>query len=156
MRLDYVSLNKTLFSRLMALETALRGSDLDSSLVNLLKVRASQINGCLFCTDMHLKEAVLSGEEKLKLFHLNHWHESKLFSDREKTALYWLEALTEAGKSGANDEAFDNLKQYFDDEKIVDMTYVISMINFWNRLGLAFKPDPGSLDEMYGLNKVAL
>jgi alkylhydroperoxidase family enzyme len=105
---------------------------------------------------MHLKEAVLSGEEKLRLFHLNHWYESKLFSDREKSALCWLEALTETGKSSANDEAFDNLKQYFDDEEIVDMTYVISMINFWNRLGLAFKPDPGSLDEMYGLNKVAL
>lgn len=155
MRINYPAIREEVFSKIMALETEISGLALDKELVHWLKIRISQLNKCAFCVDMHTKVAVLEGVDKLKLCHLPVWGESPLFTPREKSALYWAESMTIILDED-NQALFEALQELFTDEEIVELNHVIAMMNFWNRLGVAFKPVPGALDELYGLDKVEL
>ena len=155
-RANYQKLATMSVQALMALDQTLEKSPLGHTIIDLVKVRASQLNGCLFCLDLHTKEARLHGERELRLHHLTLWRESELFSPRERAALEWAELLTHPDALGAEDEDYEALSDEFTEKEIADLTLVISSINAWNRLGVAFRPTPGSLDKVLGLDKTNL
>jgi AhpD family alkylhydroperoxidase len=156
-RIDYAKLSPQATHALYALEKALSESPVGHTIINLVKVRASQLNGCLFCLDMHSKEAKLRGERELRLYHLSLWRESSLFDERERAALEWTELLTRPDAAhGISDEAFAALSAHFSEREVSDLTLAIAAINAWNRLGIGFRPEPGALDKAFGLDKPGL
>jgi AhpD family alkylhydroperoxidase len=115
----------------------LGGNDgLEESLLDLIKVRASQINRCAFCLDMHIKDARASGETEQRLYSLDVWHEVSYYSERERAALTWTEALTRLGENGVPDEVFEKVRQHFTDEEMVKLTMTVIAINSWNRINI--------------------
>ncbi|ABS61756.1 alkylhydroperoxidase like protein, AhpD family [Parvibaculum lavamentivorans DS-1] len=112
---------------------------LEHSLLELVKTRASQINGCAFCLEMHTREARAAGESEARLYLLNAWHESPLYTDRERAALEWTEAVTLISETGIPDTAWEAVRKEFSDQEIVDLTVAIGMINVWNRLAVGFR-----------------
>lgn len=138
-RLDYVSAAPELMKPLLALETAVRGGNLDRRLVHLVKLRASQINGCAYCIHMHAGEARAAGEQQARLDLLPAWRESSFYSPGERAALAWTEALTRLAESGAPDAAYEALEEHFDDQQRVHLTLLIGTINVWNRLAVGFR-----------------
>jgi AhpD family alkylhydroperoxidase len=131
-------------------------SGIDKSLASLVKIRASQLNGCAFCLDMHIKEARRDGEADMRLFHLPVWHESPLFTEKEKAALQLTETLTLSIDSGVSDEEYEEVSELFTEKELASLVVTIGIINFWNRPGVAFALEPGSMDKALGLNKVSL
>jgi AhpD family alkylhydroperoxidase len=127
-----------------------------TTLVDLVNIRVSQINGCAFCVDMHSKEAKIHGEKELRLYHTPIWRESPLFNERERAALEWAEAVTRLGEHGVSDEVFERVHAQFGDKELAALTMVVGAINFWNRLAISFRSTPGSLDKAYGLDKAGL
>ncbi len=119
---------------MMGVEAAIRVSGLEHSLLELVKMRASQINGCAFCIHMHATEARAAGETEMRLYLLNAWRESTLYSDRERAALAWTESLTRLAETGAPDADYDLIKQSFTEVEQVNLTLAIGAINLWNRL----------------------
>lgn len=119
---------------MMGVEAAIRASGLEHSLLELVKMRASQINGCAFCIHMHATEARAAGETEMRLYLLNAWRESSLYSDRERAALAWTEALTRLAETGAPDADYDLIKHAFTEAEQVHLTLAIGAINLWNRL----------------------
>ena len=118
---------------------------LEPALLELIKLRASQINGCAHCIDMHTKELRAAGESEQRLYLLNAWDESPFYSARERAALAWTEAVTKLGPSGVPDELYRTTRQQFDERQLVDLTMAIVAINGWNRLAIAFhSPEAGS------------
>jgi AhpD family alkylhydroperoxidase len=117
-------------------EAYIRGCGLDKSLVELVKMRASQINGCAFCLDMHSKDARKSGETERRLYLLNAWREAPLYTERERAALAWTEHLTLVATQGPPAEAYDRLAGVFSAVEIANLTLLIGMINLWNRLAI--------------------
>ncbi|WP_338664937.1 carboxymuconolactone decarboxylase family protein [Pararoseomonas sp. SCSIO 73927] len=142
-RLDYFSTAPKLLGAMMNLERAVASSGLEHSLIELVKTRASQINGCAFCIDMHTKDAMKAGESPARLFLLNAWREAPNFTDRERAALAWTEALTLVSHTHAPDEDYEALKAQFTEEEIVGLTMQIATINAWNRLAIGFRSVPG-------------
>lgn len=138
-RLDYFSVAPDLMKPMLALETAVRGGNLDRHLVHLVKLRASQINGCAYCIHMHAGEARASGEKQARLDLLPAWRESSFYSPSERAALAWTEALTRIAEAGAPDDAYDELERHFDDMERVQLTLLIGTINVWNRLAVGFR-----------------
>jgi len=124
---------------MMNLEMTIRSSGLDHRLLHLVKLRASQINGCAFCIHMHATEARKDGETEMRLYMLNAWRESSLYSDRERAALAWTEALTLVAQTGAPDADFDLVKARFTPADQVALTMAIGAINTWNRLQVGFR-----------------
>lgn len=124
---------------MVALETYIQGSGLEPSLIELVKMRASQINGCAFCLDMHSKDARAHGETEQRLYLLNAWRESPLYTDRERAALGWTEALTLVAQTQAPDHDYAALKQHFSDAEQVKLTLLIGAINTWNRIAIGFR-----------------
>jgi len=124
---------------LLALEASFKASGLEESLLNLVKLRASQINGCAFCIHMHTTEARAHGETEMRLYMLNAWRESSLYTERERAALAWTEALTLVAATGAPDADYALLESAFSDAEQVQLTLVIGAINLWNRLQLGFR-----------------
>lgn len=124
---------------MLALEASIRTGGLEHSLVELVKVRASQINGCAFCIHMHARDARASGENEERLYLLGAWRESPLYTNRERAALAWTEALTLVAETHAPDEAYDALSPYFTDEEKVRLTVLIMVMNAWNRLAIGFR-----------------
>ena len=116
---------------------------LDVRLCHLIKIRVSQINGCAYCIGMHTKEARAAGETEQRIYALNAWRETPFFSDAQRAALAWAEANTIIHKRGVSDKLFENVKQFYSDEQIVDLTLVITTINTWNRIGISFQADVG-------------
>jgi AhpD family alkylhydroperoxidase len=123
---------------MMAVEKNIRESGLEHSLLELVKLRASQINGCAFCIHMHTTAARARGETEMRLYMLNAWRESSLYSDRERAALAWTEALTLLAKTGAPDADYDLIKAAFTESEQVNLTLAIGAINLWNRLQVGF------------------
>ncbi len=119
----------------------LQGSGLDHGLLHLVEVRASQLNGCAFCMDMHATDALEGGESQRRLNLLAAWREVPLFTPREKAALAWTEALTELGRHGVDDALYAATRAHFTEQEVVDLTYAIALINAWNRLGVGLQPD---------------
>ncbi|CAM5788020.1 carboxymuconolactone decarboxylase family protein [Castellaniella caeni] len=122
----------------------------------LVTLRASQLNGCAFCVDMHVKEAKLAGERELRLHHVAVWRESPLFDAKEKAILEWTEALTQLPPHGIPDELFARVREQLSEEELADLSFLIVGINGWNRLGVAFRAVPGSADKQFGLDKAGL
>jgi len=119
-------------------------SGLEHSLLHLIYMRASQINGCAFCLDMHSKDARALGETEQRLYELNAWRETPFFSDRERAALAWTEALTLVSQTHVPDEVYQEAKKRFTDHELVNLTLAVAQINVWNRLAIAFRAVPGT------------
>ena len=113
-------------------------------LFELVKIRASQINGCAYCLDMHTKEARLAGETEQRIYALNAWRETPFFSDRERAALEWTEAVTRVADTHVPDEIYERVKTQFDEAEVVALTFAIAVINSWNRLAVSFRVPVGS------------
>lgn len=124
------------FAALRGVERYLRGCGLEQSLFELVKMRASQMNGCAYCLDMHSKDARQAGETEQRLYLLNAWRESPLYTPRERAALGWTESLTRVAETGAPDADFQALLPHFTAEEIANLTTLIGMINLWNRLAI--------------------
>lgn len=124
---------------MFALEAYIAGSGLEKSLIELVKTRASQINGCAFCVHMHTRDARAAGETEERLYLLSAWRESPLYSERERAALAWTEALTLLPQTGAPDEDYEGLKAHFSEVEIVNLTFLVATINAWNRFGVGFR-----------------
>ena len=142
-RLQYSSLEPALMKAMIFLEQAVQKSGIDRALLELVKLRASQINGCAFCIDMHWKDARHRGETEQRLYGLNAWKESPYYTEKERAAFAWTEALTLVAETHAPDSVFDALREHFSDEDIVRLTYAIATINSWNRLAIAMRSKPG-------------
>ena len=138
-RMDYWAAAPDLGKALVTLNMAVESSGLERSLMHLVKLRASQINGCAFCTDMHTREARKDGETEQRLYLLAVWHDSFLYSAREKAALEWTEALTKLGDHTPDDALWARVHDQFPGEEMVKLTLLVTMINTWNRLGIAFR-----------------
>ncbi|NGX98030.1 MAG: carboxymuconolactone decarboxylase family protein [Candidatus Afipia apatlaquensis] len=122
-----------------ALETAIKNSGLEHNLIELVKYRASQINGCAFCIHMHTTDLRAHGESEMRLYMLTAWRESPLYSDRERAALAWTESLTLLAATGAPDSDYELLKSEFTETEQVSLTMLIGAINVWNRLQVGFR-----------------
>jgi len=142
-RLDYRKFSQEPLRALLAIEDYLAHSAVEPQLLHLLKLRASQINGCAYCIDMHSKDARALGETEQRLYELHAWRETPFYSERERAALEWTEALTNVSQTHVPDDTYEHLRAHFNEKEIVDLTYAISTINFWNRLAIALRAVPG-------------
>jgi AhpD family alkylhydroperoxidase len=116
-------------------------------LVELVKIRASQLNGCAYCLDMHTKDAIALGEDKQRIFMLDAWRETSLYSERERAALEWTEAVTLVSEDLVPQEVYERVRRQFNEKELVELSIVIIAINAWNRLSIAFRhPEPGSYE----------
>ena len=127
------------YEAVRGVEAYIQHCGLEKSLIELVKMRGSQINGCAFCLDMHSKDARRSGESEQRLYLLNAWRESPLYSDRERAALAWTEALTRVADTHAPDDVYDEVRAQFDEAELVNLTTLIGLINLWNRLVIGFR-----------------
>jgi len=155
-RLDYIKQAPALFKKLVEFGGLVHDGAIEQSILDLVSIRASQINGCGFCLDMHVKQAVIHGERPLRLHHLPTWRESTLFIPRERAALAWTEALTTLSPTGVPDDLYERVRTQFSEKELTDLTYEVMTINAWNRVNVAFKPVPGSYDKEFGLDKANL
>jgi AhpD family alkylhydroperoxidase len=119
-------------------------SGLEPSLLELVKTRGSQMNGCAYCIDMHTKDALAAGETEQRLFALSAWRETPFFTPRERAALAWTEALTNIQQGHASDEVYEQVRREFDEPQLVRLTLAITQINAWNRIAIAFRAEPGT------------
>ncbi|MDQ8030729.1 MAG: carboxymuconolactone decarboxylase family protein [Bordetella sp.] len=155
-RVNYYQNAPELAKKFRDFQMALNKDPIARELGVLVTLRASQINGCAFCVDMHVKEAKLHGERELRLHHVVIWRESPLFSPRERAALAWTELLTRLPAHGVPDADYAAAREHFSEAELSALSFAIVAINGWNRLSVAFLPVPGSLDAEYGLDKANL
>lgn len=146
-RLDYASVSPEAAKAMYALEVASRKLGLDPLLVELVKLRASQINGCAFCVDMHTREARAAGESDEKLHLVAGWREAPMFSARERAALAWTEAVTRVADTHVPDDVYALASSEFTEEELVNLTLVVITINGWNRLAVSFRAVPDRRDK---------
>jgi len=142
-RLKYYRASPGAYQALKALQDYVDQSGLKRSLLELVKLRASQLNGCAFCFDMHWKDARALGESEERLYMLTSWRESQLYSERERAALAWAEALTLVAETGAPDDVYEEARAHFNEKEISDLTLAIAAINAWNRMAIGFRLVPG-------------
>lgn len=142
-RLNYSNASPGGFKAMRALQEHVENCGLEHKLLELVKMRASQINGCAFCLDMHSKDARARGETEQRLYLLNAWRESPFYNDRERAALAWTEALTRISDSDVSDELYAEARKQFSEKELVDLTLAIIAINGWNRLAIPFRSEPG-------------
>jgi len=155
-RIDYQKQSHELFKKFIEFSNALRHSSIEESIHDLVNIRASQINGCTFCLDMHVKEATMRGERALRIYHLPAWRESTLFAPRERAALAWTEILTQLPERGVPDDVYERVRAQLSEQELTDLTYLVMAINAWNRINVAFRPQPGAYDKAFGLDKAGL
>ncbi len=142
-RLNIANAAPELFRAVYALETAVRGAGLDASHLHLLKLRASQINGCAYCVDMHVKESLRDGLDPQKLHLVAAWRESPLFDDKERAVLDWTESVTLLADTGVPDDAYARVRAVFSEAEVARLTVAIGVINVWNRLAVSARtPHP--------------
>ncbi|HYZ61138.1 MAG TPA: carboxymuconolactone decarboxylase family protein [Acetobacteraceae bacterium] len=155
-RLNYAHHSPELLKKLSDLSVALKDSAVEQTTRDLVNIRASQINGCAFCLDMHVKEAKIHGESELRLYHVAIWRESDQFVPRERAAFAWTEAVTKLPDGGIPDDLYARVRGQFSEKEVSDLTFSIMVINAWNRASIAFETVPGSADKLYGLDKAGL
>ena len=155
-RINYMEQSPELFNKFLEYSNLMSNSSIEEKTRDLVAIRASQINGCGFCLDMHVKQAKIHGERELRLHHLAIWRESTLFIPRERAALAWTEILTTLPAQGVPDELFERVRTQLSEKEISDLTFEIMSINAWNRVNVAFKPVPGAFDKAWGLTKANL
>src|SRR4051794_10902853 len=141
-RIDYYSASKEAVAAMMALEKAVSQLGLEPSLLDLVKLRASQINGCAFCVDLHTSDARKAGESERRLYAVTVWRETPFFTERERAALAWTEALTRIADTHAPDADYQQLAAQFSSKEMVDLTLAIVTINSWNRFAIGFRKLP--------------
>ena len=138
-RLPYYKIAPDGLKAVVGVENYIQHCGLEQSLIELVKMRASQINGCAYCLDVHSKDARKAGETEQRLYVLNAWEESPLYTERERAALAWTEAVTRVADTHAPKDVFDALRPHFSEKEIVDLTLLIGTINLWNRLAISFR-----------------
>ena len=142
-RWNYMQAGAGAYHAMLGLEEYVKKCGLEPSLLHLIKMRASQINGCAYCLDMHWKDARASGETEQRLYSLDAWHECPYYSERERAALAWTDAVTRVSDNHLPDELFQEVKPQFTEKELVDLTLAIATINAWNRLAIAGRSEPG-------------
>lgn len=155
-RIDYARKSPALLKKFVEFSNSFKESTIDDKLRALVEIRASQLNGCAFCLDMHVKQARIHGERELRLHHIAAWRESQLFAPRERAALEWTEALTKLSEHGVPDDIYERVRAELSETELTDLTFLVMAINGWNRIAVAFRSVPGSLDQAYSLDKANL
>lgn len=155
-RIEYQKQAPDLFKKFADFSNSLKHSSIEESIHDLVNIRASQINGCTFCLDMHVKEATLRGERPLRLHHVAAWRDSTLFAPRERAALAWTEVLTQIPAQGVPDDIYERVRTQLSEKELTDLTYLVMAINAWNRINVAFRPQPGAFDKAFGLDESGL
>jgi AhpD family alkylhydroperoxidase len=156
-RLNYVAQAPELVKKLQDFSMAIASSGhIEEGLAYLVDIRASQMNGCAFCLDMHVKEAKLHGERELRLHHIAIWRESPLFTPKERAALALTEALTQMAPSGISDELYAEVRELFNEKELSMLVFRVMSVNAWNRANVAFRTTPGIRDKLFGLDKAGL
>jgi AhpD family alkylhydroperoxidase len=155
-RIDYQKQSPELLKKFVEFSMALRHSTIEESIHDLVNIRASQINGCAFCLDMHIKEATIHGERPLRLHHVAIWRESTLFIPRERAALAWTEILTQLPPQGVPDDVYEGVRTHLSEKELSDLTFLVMAINAWNRVNIGFQAVPGTYDKALGLDKSRL
>jgi AhpD family alkylhydroperoxidase len=143
-RLDYSKTAPDGIGVLRQLEGYLKKAGLEPGLMELVKLRASQINGCAYCIDMHTKDARSRGESEQRLYGITAWRETPFYSERERAALAWTESVTRISENQVPDEIYRQVKQHFTDKELADLTLAVIAINSWNRLAISFRTPAGS------------
>ncbi|MGE7957502.1 carboxymuconolactone decarboxylase family protein [Pseudomonas sp. NPDC089530] len=155
-RIDYQKQSPELFKKFVEFSLALKQGAIEESLRDLVDIRASQLNGCAFCVDMHVKEATIHGERPLRMHHVAIWRESPLFSPRERAALAWTEILTQIPAQGVPDELYERVRSQLSEKELSDLTFLVMSINAWNRVNVGFQVVPGTYDKAFGVDKSGL
>ena len=143
-RLDFRNASPEGAKAMMGLHMFVRNCGLDHALVELVKLRASQLNGCAHCIDMHSKELRADGESEQRLYLLDAWREAPFYTDRERAAFAWTEAVTKVTEGHVPDEVFEEVREQFNDKELADLTMAIAAINAWNRMAISFRAVPGA------------
>jgi AhpD family alkylhydroperoxidase len=142
-RIDLMHVNPGVIQAMLGLERQIRQAQFDEKLLDLVRMRASQINGCAYCLDMHSKDARANGETEQRLYGLNAWRETPYYSPRERAALEWTEALTIVSGSHVSDEVYERVREQFSENELVHLSLAIVAINGWNRLNIGAGTVPG-------------
>ncbi len=145
-RLNYAKIAPNALKAMLELEKYVHGSGLERPLYELVKTRASQINGCAYCLDMHTKDARKAGETEQRLYALNAWRETPFYTDKERAALEWTESLTLISENDVPDALYHSVRKHFNEAELVALTMAIIAINGWNRLAISFRTVPGSYE----------
>lgn len=143
-RLDYRAASPKAVAAMVGLETYVHSSGLEEPLLQLIKTRASQINGCAYCIDMHTKDARAAGETEQRLYLLSAWRETAFFTERERAALAWTEGVTRIAEGHIADALYGSVREHFGEKELVDLTVAVIAINGWNRLAIPFQTVPGT------------
>lgn len=143
-RIHYTKVAPGAYHALLGLEKYLHESGLEERLLHLIKLRASQINGCAFCLDMHWKDLRALGESEQRMYSLDAWRESPYYTDRERAALAWTEAVTRVADTHVPDEVYEDVRRQFSEKELADLTVAVATINAWNRLSIASRTTPGT------------
>ena len=142
-RINFVSVAPGAYKAMQGLEEYVHQSGLEESLLHLIKLRASQINGCAYCIDMHWKDLKAIGENEQRLYGLDAWEESPYYTERERAALAWTEAVTNIRDGHVPDEVYEEVRKHFSEKELADLTLAVAAINAWNRLAIAGRAVPG-------------
>ena len=142
-RIDLMHVNPGIIQAMLGLERQIRRAGLDSKLLDLVRMRASQINGCAYCLDMHSKDARANGETEQRLYGLNAWRETPYYSARERAALEWTEAVTLVSETHVPDDVYERVREQFSEDELAHLSLAVVAINGWNRLNVAARTVPG-------------
>ncbi len=142
-RIDSRRVSPKVRQHMLAIGAYLHGTSLGARLLHLIEIRASQINGCAHCLDMHTQDARAEGESEQRLYTLAAWRETPFFDERERAALEWTEAVTLVAETHVPDEVYERVRQHFSDQELIDLTLAVTQINTWNRLNVAFRTVAG-------------
>ncbi len=143
-RIDYEKVAPAAVAAMSTLDSYVRQSGLESSLLDLVKLRASQINGCAYCVDYHSRDARKKGETEQRLYSVVVWRETTFFNDRERVALAWTEAVTLVSRDHVPDAVYQSARQHFNEKELVDLTLAVIAMNGWNRFSVSFRTVPGT------------
>jgi AhpD family alkylhydroperoxidase len=143
-RIDFYRLSPDGYKAMLSLEHYLSKSKVEKKLLHLIKLRVSQMNGCAYCLDMHWKDLQGEGESEQRMYSLDAWRETPYYTDRERAALAWAEAVTNITDGHAPDELFEEARQHFSEQELADLTLAVATINSWNRISIAFRVVPGT------------
>jgi AhpD family alkylhydroperoxidase len=143
-RIHYAKVSPLAYHAMLGLEKYLHDCGLEEGLLHLIKMRASQINGCAYCIDMHSKDLRALGETEQRIYSLDAWAECPYYSDRERAALAWTDAVTRVSETHVPDEIYDEVKKQFNEKELADLTFAIATINAWNRLAISGRTTPGT------------
>jgi len=144
MRINYARVASAGYRAMAGLEAYLHDTSLEPALIHLVKLRVSQINGCAYCIDMHWKDLRVIGETEQRLYSLDAWQECPFYSERERAAFLWAEAVTNLAEGHVSDAVYDQVRMHFDENGLAELTFVVVTINAWNRLAIAARTEPGS------------